>query len=248
MTVHDGADPWVTGRALEHAFQHPDLLRQALVHRSYLFDHPQAAPGHNERLEFLGDAVVQLAVSQWLFERFPGSPEGELTRLRAQLVSRTSLAQMACDHALDRALRLGKAAEVEGARQHQRLLAAAFEAVVGAIFLDGGWEAAYRAVRHCVELQCRRWDPSREANPKGALQEWLARRGRPGPVYQLVEVAGAPHRRRFTAQVLVEGVVTGAGRGRSRKEAEQEAARVALAALTGGMRPAREKEFPTRAE
>ena len=222
------------GQAFGYTFREPAWLQQALTHRSYVFEQAEVGPADdNERLEFLGDAVVQLAVSDLLFGRFPDRREGELTRLRAQLVRQDTLASAARSEGLGERLRLGKAARSEGLQGQARVLAAAFEAVVGAIFMDGGWESARQAVRRALEPYLARLASPGEANPKGTLQELLARWGRPAPQYRLTRVEGEPHRRRFCAEVLVEGRVVGTGTGTSRKRAEQEAARMALRTLTG---------------
>ena len=228
------------GDVFGHTFREPRWLLQALTHRSYVFEHGGGAGEDNERLEFLGDAVVQLAVSWLLFARFPQSREGELTRLRAQLVRQDTLAAAGREANLGERLRLGRAARSEGLQGQERLLASAFEAVIGAIFVDGGWEAARRAVQQALEPYLARLASPGEANPKGALQELLARKGFPAPQYRIVGVEGEPHRRRFSAEVLVNGAVLGCGTGTSRKRAEQEAARMALRRLAeegGGAAP-----------
>lgn len=222
------------GDVFGYEFRERRWLVQALTHRSYVFEHGGRVEEDNERLEFLGDAVVQLAVSWLLFCRFPDSREGELTRLRAQLVRQDTLASVAREAGLGERLRLGRAARGEGLQGQERLLASAFEAVMGAIFVDGGWEAARRAVQQALEPYLDRLAAPGEANPKGALQELLARRGYPAPQYRLVRVEGEPHRRRFSAEVLVNGAVLGHGTGTSRKRAEQEAARMALRRLGDG--------------
>lgn len=220
--------------ALGYRFRDRRWLEQALTHRSVAAEDPAAARAHNERLEFLGDAVVGLVVSWWLFRELAADkPEGELTALRAQLVRRPTLAQLARQAGLEGRLRLGKGAELQGVRHQERTLAAAFEAVVGAIFVDGGWEAARAAVEQFLPELARALQPAAEANPKGALQELLARLGRPAPEYRLLETEGPPHNRRFKVQLRCAPDVVVTAEGPSRQRAEEAAAREALARLAG---------------
>ncbi|MBE3598054.1 MAG: ribonuclease III [Limnochordaceae bacterium] len=217
-----------------HRFADPALLRRALTHRSVGAEHPAAAGQHNERLEFLGDAVVGLVVSAWLFREFPDWPEGELTRLRAQLVRGPTLASLARRYRIDERLLLGKGAQVQGAREHERVLAGAFEAVVGAIFVDGGWEAARSSLERCLPDALRLVRPPSQANPKGALQELLAKLNRPAPEYRVVEMEGPPHQRRFTVELRCPPDVTVRAQGHSRQAAEEAAARLVLERLRAG--------------
>lgn len=218
--------------ALGYRFRERRWLEQALTHRSVVSEDPAVAGAHNERLEFLGDAVVGLVVSWWLFRGFAADkPEGELTALRAQLVRRSTLAQLARRTGLAERLRLGKGAELQGVRRQERTLAAAFEAVVGAIFVDGGWEAAKAAVEQFLPELARAIQPAAEANPKGALQELLARLGRPAPEYRLLEAEGPPHSRRFKVELRCAPDVVVTAEGSSRQRAEEAAAREALARL-----------------
>ena len=220
--------------ALGYRFRDGRWLQQALTHRSVASEDPAAAGADNERLEFLGDAVLGLVVSWWLFRELPPEkPEGELTALRAQLVRRPTLAQLARRTGLAERLHLGKGAELQGVRYQERTLAAVFEAVVGAIFVDGGWEAARAAVEQFLPELTRALQPAAEANPKGALQELLARLGRPAPEYRVVEMEGPPHCRRFKVQLSCPPDVVVTAEGPSRQRAEEAAAREALARLAG---------------
>ncbi|MEW6047652.1 MAG: ribonuclease III [Bacillota bacterium] len=226
-----------------YRFKEKRWLEQALTHRSVACERAGAARPHNERLEFLGDAVVGLVVSAWLFQTFARKPEGELTRLRAQIVRSSTLADLARRAGLAQRLLLGKGAERQGVRQQERMLAAAFEAVVGAIFVDGGWEAARSSVEQFLPGLLRQLEPASEANPKGALQELLAHAGRPAPEYRLVEVQGPPHQRRFTVELHCGPDLVVRAEGASRKSAEEAAARAALGRLGDAGGATREKEI-----
>ena len=230
-----------------HAFRDPKLLRLALTHRSHTFE---ATPGasndpanDNEQLEFLGDAVLSLVVAQDLVRRFPGSREGELTRLRASLVSRRSLAEAAGRLDLGTLLRLGRGEEASGGRSKPALLADAVEAVIAAIYLDAGLLPAQTFITsHIIEPAL----PSLEralsiggtfsgaiGDHKSALQELLQARGIGQPTYILTEESGPDHRRRFRIEVRIgEGDALSeplaSSEGASKKEAQQEAARLAL--------------------
>ncbi|HEY8425835.1 MAG TPA: ribonuclease III [Limnochordales bacterium] len=218
--------------ALGYRFRDARWLEQALTHRSAVAEDGLQGVAHNERLEFLGDAVVGLVVSWWLFREYGADkPEGELTALRAQLVRRSTLAELARRWGLGERLRLGKGAEMQGARQQERLLASAFEAAVGAIFVDGGWEAARQAVEQCLPELTAAIRPAAEANPKGALQEWLARHGRAAPQYRVVEAWGPPHARRFKVELRCPPDLVLTAEGSSRRRAEEAAARAALCRL-----------------
>lgn len=221
--------------ALGYTFRDGRWLEQALTHRSVASENPEAAGNHNERLEFLGDAVVDLVVSWWLFrEMGAATPEGRLTALRAQMVRRPALAELARRAGLDQRLQVGKGAGLQGVQRQDRALAGAFEAVVGAIFVDGGWEAARAAVEQFLPDLARSLRPAAEANPKGALQELLARLGRASPVYKVLHTHGPPHRRRFTVQLRCAPDLVVTAEGPSRRQAEEAAAREALARLQAG--------------
>lgn len=209
-----------------------DLLEQALVHSSWLHEHPDAAAGHNERLEFLGDAVVSLAVSEALYRRHPTDDEGVLSARRASIVSTTGLARLAVRLDLGSYLLLGEGEAQRGGRVRPSLLASAFEAVVGAIYLDLGWDA----VRDWIQ----RWAgdelaadaaPTTLKSPKSRLQEHTQRTTGDRPLYRLVEAVGPDHEKRFRIEVVVNGRVLGSGEGPSRRIAETSAAAEALEVL-----------------
>lgn len=218
---------------LGYIFREGRHLHDALTHRSYLSDHPEALS--NERLEFLGDAVLQLAVTHFLFDRFPDLPEGDMAKVRAAVVNASTLATLADALGLGSRLLLGRGEEITGGRSKDSILADAMEAVLGAVYLDAGFEEARRVVLALLEDEI----VERAARPgqrdyKTRLQEVLAKDGKQ-PVYQVLG-EGPDHRRSFTATVSVEGDVLGAGTGRSKKQAEQRAAQEGLRRLDGGDR------------
>jgi ribonuclease-3 len=210
----------------------PDLLDQALVHSSYLHEHPEAARGHNERLEFLGDAVVNLAMSQVLFERHPGDDEGILSARRAAIVSTTGLSRLAGRLELGDSLLLGEGEAARGGRRRPALLASAFEAVAGALYLDLGWPATrdWLVALAAPELD---HDPPLGSlkSPKSRLQEHTQRTTGGRPTYRVLDATGPDHEKLFQIEVEVDGMVLGRGEGPSRRVAETAAAAQALDAL-----------------
>ena len=217
---------------LGHRFAQPRLLTRALTHRSFGAD-------HNERLEFLGDAVLQAAISALLFERFAGSDEGDLTRVRAHLVREDSLHRAAVALNLPEVLRLSEGEARGGGAARPSILADALEAVIGAVFLDGGFEAARGLVRQLfgeliATTEADRWSK----DPKTELQEWLQARKLPVPAYSIAAVRGQAHAQTFEVECAVAplGLVE-RGEGRSRRAAEQEAARRMLATLRASDQP-----------
>jgi len=216
-------------------FIEPGLLRQALVHSSYINENPAAVPGHNERLEFLGDAVLGLVAAGELYRSFPDLSEGELTRLRAALVRRDTLARVARSVDLGSFLLMGKGEESGGGRGKSTNLAGALEAVVAAVYLDAGLDAAGDMV---ARLFASEWPklsgPEAVIDFKSRLQEIVQSRFQRTPLYRLVSETGPHHDMIFTVDVSVNSEVLGQGSGRSKKLAETEAARAALARLGGG--------------
>jgi ribonuclease-3 len=213
------------------SFRNPEWLREALTHRSYVNEHPGEGVRDNERLEFLGDAVLQLVVSAELFRRFPDWPEGRLTALRTALIRGEQLTAWAEALELGRFLRLGKG-EAEGSRTRPSILADAFEALLGALYLDGGLAAAKALLRRLLpEAIAQALENLERHDPKGRLQQWSqAVRGQT-PVYEVVAVEGPPHAARFTVRVRIGEEVVGEGQGTSKREATREAARDALRRL-----------------
>jgi ribonuclease-3 len=211
---------------LGYRFQRSDHLRVALTHRSVSPDDP-----NNETLEFLGDAVLALAMADLLMERFPAAREGELSKLRAGLVNAGILADKARTLELGRWLRLGKGEEKSGGRDKASILAAAYEAVLGAVYADGGYEAARCVVeRHFAgDLVSETIAGLRDY--KTRLQELTQRLFRATPVYMLVEESGPDHAKRFVSELSIAGRRYGRGVGHSKKAAEQAAAMTALGEL-----------------
>ena len=217
--------------AIDHAFVDPDLLRQALTHRSY------GAP-NNERLEFVGDAVLDCVIAVALFERFPAIPEGDLSRARAHLVNKDTLADVARRIGLGSAIRLGEGELRSGGADRASILSDALEAVFGAVFLDGGFDAARRTIESAYAELLRDADPAvLGKDPKTRLQEWLQAQRRAVPDYVIVATSGEAHAQRFTVECRIAGFdVVATGSGASRRAAEQDAARHAFEALKAGPR------------
>ncbi len=210
-----------------------DLLEQALVHSSWQHEHPDEARGHNERLEFLGDAVVNLAVSEALFVRHPTDDEGTLSARRATIVSTTGLARLAARIELGEHLRLGEGEAQRGGRLRPSLLASGFEALVGALYLDLGYQTTrdWLITVASDALDAAGGAPMTLKSPKSRLQELTQRRTGGRPEYRIIEAVGPDHEKRFRVEVAVEGVVVGVGDGPSRRIAETAAAAQALEAM-----------------
>ncbi len=206
-----------------------DLFEQALIHSSWLHEHPDSPLGHNERLEFLGDAVVSLAVSEALYRRHPADDEGVLSARRAAIVSTPGLARLAVRLELGEFLLLGEGEAQRGGRVRPSLLASAFEALVGAIYLDLGWDAARDWIQErAAEELAADIAPASLKSPKSRLQEHTQRTTGDRPVYVLVEAVGPDHEKHFRIDVEVSGRVLGTGVGTSRRIAETQAAAMAL--------------------
>ncbi len=220
-------------KSLGARFNDARLLRQALVHRSYVNEQPDPALASYDRLEYLGDAFLGWVAARELYARFPDYGEGELTRARAALVRGETLAEAARGMGLGGHLLIGQGEERNGGRDRDRNLAGALEAVTGAILLDAGEDAAraftLRWLAPLLEREDRAWA---ERDAKTALQELVQSRGLPLPVYETVGDGEKPPGKPFAVRVLVGGREAGAGEGRRKAEAEQEAARNALAAPT----------------
>jgi ribonuclease-3 len=208
------------------------LVQQALVHSSWLHEHPDAAAGHNERLEYLGDVVVNLVISEAVYRRHPTDDEGSLSARRAAIVSTVGLARIADRIGLGRALLLGEGEGQRGGRTRPSLLASGFEALVGAIFLDLGWRRTRAWLTRLVEPDLELQLPAGSLkSPKSRLQEFTQRELGTRPAYTLLEAIGPDHEREFTVGVAVAGEVLGRGRGRSRRDAETLAAAAAIEVL-----------------
>lgn len=212
---------------LGHAFSDQELLRQALTHRS-------AGPGHNERLEFLGDALLGMLVADFLYRRFPDADEGQLTRTRAALVRRETLAGIARRVELGESLILGEGEQKSGGWRRASILANAVEALIGAVYLDAGIDACRTFVETLFSDELAEVDPATAGkDPKTALQEYLQSRSLPLPEYTTTAIAGPPHHQVFTVTCSAgtDGIVVDAS-GNSRRKAEQAAARAMLRHLT----------------
>lgn len=213
-------------RRLEYSFRQPGLLARALTHRSFGAD-------HNERLEFLGDSVLSLAVAGLLYERFGASDEGDLSRVRAKLVQQDSLHRVALTLELPDFLRLGEGEARSGGAQRPSILADAFEAIIGAIFLDGGFEPAQALVRRLFKPLVEQPDlQTRAKDAKTELQEWLQGRRIAVPTYTIAATRGSAHQQVFLVDCSVPALgLSERGEGASRRAAEQKAAQVLLAKL-----------------
>lgn len=213
-------------RRIGHSFRDHDLLRLALTHRSYANE--MQLRQQNERLEFLGDAVLDLVAATVLYERHPALPEGELSRRKSYLVSESTLAAMAGDVRLGEVLRLGVGEDRSGGRRKPSLLADALEAVFGAVHLDGGLPAATTVIRPLLERQMQVTDDWDRRDAKTKLQELLQGASGALPRYELVAEEGPDHAKIFTVECRVDGDLAGVGTGTSKKAAEQQAAAAAL--------------------
>lgn len=208
---------------VQHVFADADLLRRALTHRSY-------GASHNERLEFVGDAVLNCVVALALFERFPDIPEGDLSRARAHLVNRDTLAHVARRLRLGELIRLGEGEMRSGGADRASILADTMEAVFGAVFLDAGFDAARRAIEAAYAEALRDADPTvLGKDPKTRLQEWLQGRRLNVPEYAIVATTGQAHAQRFAVECRIAQLdIVAMGSGASRRAAEQDAAQTAL--------------------
>ena len=214
--------------ALGHSFRDPTLLRRALTHPSHVNEHPEESTGDNQRLEFLGDAVIDFVAAAWVYRRYAEFAEGRMTRLRAALVRTETLAGLARQVGIDEVLRLGYGEEEAGGRERDPNLCDAFEAVVGAIYLDGGIAAARAFVEPLLGPVARvTLDRAADQDAKSRLQEWSQAELKVTPRYRIVAERGPDHAKTFEAQVLLGERVVGQGSGQSKQAAEQDAAEVA---------------------
>jgi len=219
-------------QALGHHFHDLNLLRRALTHPSYVNEHPEDETSDNQRLEFLGDAVLDFVAGAWVYCRYPDFDEGRMTRLRAALVRTEMLAQLARQVGIGQVLRLGHGEEEAGGRGRDANLCDAFEAVVGALYLDGGLAVTAAFVEPLIEpmaeatlLAQADWDA------KSRLQEWSQAERGVTPHYRIVTEKGPDHAKTFVAEVLLGKEATGQGTGHSKQAAEQAAAQAAWEAL-----------------
>jgi ribonuclease-3 len=211
-----------------------EIYDLALTHRSYAFEQPEAEP-HNERLEFLGDAILEAVVTDLIYTTYPDLPEGDMARLRASVVNTQALADVARETGLGEHIRLGKGEEASGGREKPSLLANTFEAVVGAVYLGRGIGAVKEALQPIFsETIARSADSGDRYDAKTALQEVVVQQTAGSPMYRVAS-SGPDHDKRFTADVYVDEKLYGSGSGRSKKEAEYNAAREALGRLAEGL-------------
>ena len=217
--------------AIGYRFQNITLLQNALTHSSYANERWHNSLLSNERLEFLGDSILGMVVAEYLYRNFPDRPEGELTRMRADMVCETSLAQIANRLDLGKHLLLGHGEERFGGRSRPSILADAVESVIAASFLDGGMEAAEGFITRFVLCNVPT-GKMQNTDYKTALQELVQQKKNQVLCYRLVGESGPDHDKQFTAQVLLNDNVIGEGIGSSKKRAEQDAARTALESLT----------------
>jgi ribonuclease-3 len=213
-------------KALGYEFQDLALLDRAITHRSH-------AAANNERLEFLGDALINFVIGEYLFRMRPTAEEGALSRLRASLVREPSLAVLARELKLGDAIKLGEGELKSGGWRRDSVLADTFEAVLGAIYLDGGFEMAKEVCLRCFDTLLQQLpDPETLKDPKTRLQEWLQARSRPLPIYEVLSEAGPPHRRQFVVRArLLDMEHTAEAFSNSRRSAEQKAAELLLQRL-----------------
>ena len=218
-------------RRVELPFSDYLLLSRALTHRSFLNEHPEALED-NERLEFLGDAVLDFLVGAWLYNHFPEMAEGELTRMRSALVRTEQLAEFARQINLGSVMRLGKGETDGGGRERPALLCATFEAVVGALFLNAGIDAVQKFVEPLLQSAAYQiLSMHKEQDPKSLFQEWIQSQGFGPPVYKTISAFGPDHAKVFEVEVLVNGQTYGHGQGHSKQSAAKAAARAAMRTL-----------------
>ncbi len=212
-------------------FKDQKILKLALTHKSYLNEHPEISRS-NERLEFLGDAILEYLISKEIYTKFPDQEEGFLTALRSNLVNTVNLAQVAKKLGLGKVLLLSKGEEETGGRDNQNLLANTVEALIGAIYLDGGLEKAYDFVNETliVNISDKLNGPLKD--PKSRLQETVQAKGFTAPLYTVIDEEGPDHAKKFTLEVYVDGKAIGRGSGKNKSEAAQKAAEAAIKSLS----------------
>ena len=221
-------------RKIAYSFSDKRLLILALTHSSYANELRQGHSENNERLEFLGDAVLDMVVSEYMYRHFPKMPEGELTKLRAAVVCEPSLAKLSRGLGVGRCLLLGKGEETTGGRNRDSILADAFESIIGAICIDGGVGAASQFVTNYLVERIEQTKTSfRSLDGKTHLQETIQKTSKIPLRYTVVDEKGPDHDKVFLAQVSHDGKVLGQGSGKSKKEAEQNAANDALEQIEG---------------
>jgi ribonuclease-3 len=222
-------------KAIGYVFKDPDLLARALTHSSWAYEIRPECPEDNELLEFLGDSVIGLVTAEFYLSAFPGRNEGELSKLKASATSTLALSQLARSIKLDKAVLLGRGEEKSGGRKKVSILAGSFEALAGAMYLDGGFEAAKRFICGLLESSLKpiKSESLTINNSKSALQEICQKAGLPAPSYRLVSEKGPAHERTFVVEVHLGEKVLAKSKGPSKKSAEQKAAEKVLKAYLG---------------
>lgn len=216
-------------RILNYTFKNEEFLEIALTHSSYAHEKGLPEKMNNERQEFLGDAVLELSMSNYIFNRYKDIQEGEMTKLRAGVVCEETLAEAASEIGLGNIIRLGKGEELTGGRKRASILADAMEAVFGAVYLDGGFDAANSAILSVLADKVDGIKNSLKTRDcKTYLQELIQKRSHEPIVYTVINESGLAHNKEFVTNVTHEGKVLGTGKGRSKKEAEQNAAADAI--------------------
>jgi ribonuclease-3 len=224
---------------LSYRFKQLDLLRKAVTHKSYLHENRNQVQHDNERLEFLGDAVLDLVISEFLIDRYPAATEGDLSKAKAQLVSEPMLSRIAKSIEIGRFVLLGKGEELTQGREKPSILSDALEAVIAALYIDGGFEEAKMFIERCFQRPFEDLDKQSGLEPsaqshydyKTGLQELCQKKLETLPVYELLRESGPDHQKRFEIQLFISGRVISQGSGRTKKEAEQMAAKEALKQL-----------------
>lgn len=212
-----------------YQFKNKDLLQQALVHRSYLNEHKQFALDHNERLEFLGDAVLELVVTDFLYKEYEDLPEGELTNLRAAVVKGETLAQVSQELGVEEFILLSRGEQHGNEKARQYIMANAFEALIGALYLDGGYKAASKFIhRDIVSRLPEVIEQGLHIDSKSRLQELAQEKYRVTPTYEVLKEEGLDHAKRFVIGLFLGTKKVGEGTGNSKQEAQQQAAKEAL--------------------
>jgi len=215
-------------RKIKVKFKNPDLLKSALVHRSYLNEHPSFGLDHNERLEFLGDAVLELVVTEYLYNNFP-NPEGELTNWRASLVNAKTLSTIGQGLSLDEGLYLSRGEQKDTGKARQVIIANAMESVIGAIYLDQGWDAAQKFINTFVLSKLPEiLDKKLYLDPKSSFQEIAQEKTGITPIYKILSEVGPDHDKVFEIGVYLKNDLISKGSGSSKQEAQEDAARNAL--------------------
>lgn len=222
-------------KKINYRFNNPELLRQALCHRSFAYENQQEDTMDNEVLEFLGDSVLGLVVADYLCSQYPSLTEGDLSKLKSLASNTSALFAFAQSIKLDRHILLGKGEEKSGGRKKRTILAGAFEAVIAAVYLDGGIEAARNFLLGHLKSYFKKVNVKKffVDNYKSALQEYLQKSSLPAPSYKTVKVRGPDHKKRFVVEVFSEGRSLGRDEGTSKKDAEQRAAKKALREILG---------------